>query len=58
MGEAILAVGASGGWGPSPLTTPELDLILEELTKEMDQASADVTFLRPRTDTNKGELQL
>ena len=58
MGEMILAVGASGGWGPTPLTKDELDQLLDELIKEMDQASADVTFLRPRSDGNKGDISL
>lgn len=57
MGEAILAVGASNGWGPTPLTQEELDSVLDELIQDMDRASADVTILRPRTDSPKGNLQ-
>lgn len=58
MGEAVLAVGASNGWGPSPLNKEELDTVLDDLTQEMEASSADVTILRPRTDAAKGQCHL
>ena len=56
MGEALVVIGASNGWGPFPLTAQQADLVLKELTAEMLRIGADVTTLRQRSEsgTEKG----
>lgn len=56
MGEALVVIGASNGWGPFPLTAQQADLVLKELTAEMLRIGADVTTLRRRSEsgTEKG----
>lgn len=58
MGEALVLIGASNGWGPFPLTPEQADLVLEELTAEMSRIEADVTTLRRRSElgSEKGKL--
>lgn len=57
MGEALVVIGASNGWGPFPLTAQQADLVLKELTAEMGRLEADVTTLRRRSEsgTDKGQ---
>ena len=60
MGEAMVVIGASNGWGPFPLTTEQADLVLQELIGEMKRIKADVTVLRRRSEsgTEKGKLSV
>ena len=51
MGEALVVIGASNGWGPFPLTASQADLVLKELTAEMERIGADVTTLRRKSET-------
>jgi hypothetical protein len=57
MGEALIVVGAPNGWGPQPLTPEQVEVVLKDLTAEMDRVGADVTELRRRagTSTVKGK---
>lgn len=50
MGEALVVIGASNGWGPYPLTAEQADLVLKELTSDMERVQADVTVLRRRSE--------
>ena len=51
MGEALVVIGASNGWGPFPLTAEQADQVLKELTAEMGRIEADVTTLRRRSES-------
>lgn len=51
MGEALVVIGASNGWGPYPLTSQQADLVLDELTNEMGRIEADSTILRRRSES-------
>ena len=58
MGEALVVIGASNGWGPYPLTSQQADFVLNELTTEMGRIGADSTSLRRRSEsgTEKGKI--
>lgn len=57
MGEALVVIGASNGWGPFPLTSEQAEDVLKELTAEMGRIEADVTVLRRRSEsgTDRGK---
>ncbi|KAK9908835.1 hypothetical protein WJX75_003542 [Coccomyxa subellipsoidea] len=46
VGEQLVNVGGSHGWGPGNLTDEQLDLVLAEMREAMKTVSAEVTVLR------------